>query len=198
MTIINKKKKPLIIAFMGVDGSGKTTIIRKLIKNSKKKFQKIKYLHLRPYFFLTDKRTIIKKPHNHKKNISKFFSFFKIIMWLVIYRIFFFINSFKVNQLIIFDRYAHDLLIDPIRYDFKLSKKLTKFILNLFPEPDVWIILTASDIRIEERKKELSRHELKKQKKLYLNFSRSKNNSFIVNTNIDISKNIEFIKKKLI
>ena len=79
---------------MGVDGSGKTTIIRKLIKNLKKKFQKIKYLHLRPYFFLTDKRTIIKKPHNHKKNISKFFSFFKIIMWLVIYRIFFFYKFF--------------------------------------------------------------------------------------------------------
>ena len=197
MTIRNKKKKALIIAFMGVDGSGKTTIIKKLIKRFKKKFKAVKYLHLRPYFFLTDKRTVIKKPHYKKENTSKILSFLKIILWLVIYRIFFFINSYKKNQLIIFDRYAHDLLIDPIRYNFKLSKNLTKFILNLFPEPDAWIILTASDVKIEKRKKELPRHELKKQKKFYLNFSRSKKNSFVVNTNVDISINIEFIKKKL-
>ena len=90
MTIRNKKKKALIIAFMGVDGSGKTTIIKKLIKRFKKKFKAVKYLHLRPYFFLTDKRTVIKKPHYKKENTSKILSFLKIILWLVIYRIFFF------------------------------------------------------------------------------------------------------------
>ena len=31
----------------------------------------IKYLHLRPYLFLTDKRTVIKNPHNKKKLTAK-------------------------------------------------------------------------------------------------------------------------------
>ena len=64
-----------IISFMGVDGSGKSTLIQKL----KKQF-KIKYLHLRPYFFITDKRTIIKNPHKKKNLQSTFVSFLKLII----------------------------------------------------------------------------------------------------------------------
>lgn len=55
-----------VISFMGVDGSGKSTLIKQIKKKFKKKI-KIKYLHLRPYIFLTDKRTVIKNPHIKKK-----------------------------------------------------------------------------------------------------------------------------------
>ena len=62
---------------------------------------------------------------------------------------------FIINQTLkvyIFDRYAHDVLIDPIRYRFNLSKKLTKFILGFFPEPDLWIYLKPSIKTIKSRK----------------------------------------------
>ena len=51
---------------MGVDGSGKSTLINKLIKSYSKKYKKIKYLHLRPYVFLIDKRTVVSDPHKNK------------------------------------------------------------------------------------------------------------------------------------
>jgi len=199
MKFINKKKKTsCVIAFMGVDGSGKSTIIDKLINKLSNRYKKIKYLHLRPYLFLIDKRTVVNNPHNIKIRPSKLFSLLKIIWWLLVYNFFFFFNKNNERQLIIFDRYAHDLLIDPLRYQFNLTKKLTRFILSFFPEPDIWIILTASVTKIEKRKKELPTNILKIQIKSYINFAKSKKNSFIVNTNLNISKNLKYIEEKII
>jgi thymidylate kinase len=47
----------IIVSFMGVDGSGKSTLIELLRKKLKNKFRKIKYIHLRPYLILLDKST---------------------------------------------------------------------------------------------------------------------------------------------
>ena len=186
----------IVISFMGVDGSGKSTLIYKLSKKLSKKFKKIKYLHLRPYLFLTNKSTVNNNPHNQKPQKSQFESLITIFIWLFMY-IFFFINLKKKNQLIIFDRYAHDLLIDRIRYRFNLSKKLTKYILNLFPEPNLWIVLKAPIKLIEKRKKELPTSELKRQMKEYINFAKTKKNTLIIDTSKNIIKNLLLITKKI-
>ena len=194
---MNHINSTIIIAFMGVDGSGKSTLIDKLSKKVFKKYNKIKYLHLRPYLFLTDKRTTIINPHIQKKPNSKFLSLLKILLWLFMYKFFFIFKVKKINQLIIFDRYAHDLLIDKVRYKFNLSKKLTNRILKIFPEPHLWIVLKAPIKTIEKRKKELSSRELKKQMKKYINFSVKKKNSLLLDTKISIEKNIILIIKKI-
>ena len=50
---------------MGVDGSGKTAIAKKL----KKIINNSKYLHLKPYILFKDNRTVVKNPHIQKKKI---------------------------------------------------------------------------------------------------------------------------------
>ena len=192
-----KFNSTFVISFMGVDGSGKSTLIQRLNKRLKKSSLKIKNLHLRPYFFLTDTRTVNNNPHEKKPLNSKFISLIRILIWLFMYRIFFLVNLKKKNQLIIFDRYVHDLLIDKIRYRFNLSKKITEFILDLFPRPHLWIILKAPIKLIEKRKKELPTKELKRQMKEYLNFSKKKKNMIILDTNNTIDKNISLIIKKM-
>jgi len=183
---------------MGVDGSGKSTLIYKLSKKLSKKFKKIKYLHLRPYLFLTNKRTVNSNPHNQKPQKSQFESLLQIFIWLFMYIFFFFINLRKKNQLIIFDRYAHDLLIDKTRYRFNLSKTLTKYILNLFPQPNLWIILRTPIQLIEKRKKELSTSELRRQMKEYINFAKTKKSKIIIDTSRNITKNLSLITKKIL
>jgi len=195
--MISKIRSTTIVAFMGVDGSGKSTLIKKLIKKFKNKYKYIKYIHLRPYLFLIDKSIVNSDPHKKKKLTSKFISLLTILLWLIVYKFFFLFIFRKKNQLVIFDRYAHDLLIDKVRYQFNLSKKYTEFILNLFPEPHLWIFLKAPIGIIVNRKKELSQSELKRQIKKYINFSKSKKNSIIVNTNAPIQKNISLIVKNI-
>ena len=190
-------KPTIVISFMGVDGSGKSTLIEKLRKKLSKKYKKIKYLHLRPYLFLLDKSTVNNNPHYLKPPLSPFESLIKILIWLFMYKCFFFLNFKKKNHLIIFDRYAHDLWLDKIRYRFNLSNSLTKYILNLFPEPHLWIFLKAPIKIIEKRKKELPTNELTKQMKAYMNFARVKKNSLIINTTKSNTKNLLLIIKKI-
>ena len=158
-----------IISFMGVDGSGKTTLSKKL----EKIFKKSKYLHLKPYILFQDQRTVIKYPQNKKKS-SFVLSLFRLLSWLISYKVFFLID--KNKKIYIFDRYAHDILIDPLRYKHSLSLNLTKFILNFFPKPKLWIFLNPSLKTIESRKHELPRNELKRQIRDYLLFFRNKKN----------------------
>ena len=194
---MKKVSATLVVSFMGVDGSGKSTLIDQLKKKLSNNYNKIKYLHLRPYFILSDKSTVNSNPHAKKKSKAQLQSLIQILIWLFMYRVFFYINLRKKNNLIIFDRYAHDLLIDKVRYGHNLPKKITKYILNLFPEPNLWVILKAPIKVIEIRKKELSKKELIRQMKSYINFAKKKNNSITLDTRKKIKINVSLIVKKL-
>jgi thymidylate kinase len=183
-------KIKIITSIFGVDGSGKTTIAKEL----KKKIKNSQYLHLKPYILIKDKRRVVKNPHNQKQN-SSILSLFQLIVWLISYRFFFIIN--QTSKVYIFDRYAHDILIDPIRYGSNLSKKLTKYILNFFPEPDLWIYLKPSIKTIKSRKIELSDQELKRQMSEYNKFFKNKKNLLVLNTNMKKNKIIYKILKKI-
>ena len=187
----------IVVSFMGVDGSGKSTLIELLRKKLKNKFRKIKYIHLRPYLILSDKSTVQSNPHNSKATWPMLLNFFRILYWLIIYRFFFHLFVNNPKQLIIFDRYAHDLMIDPIRYKFNLPKGITNFILNLFPNPNLWIVLNAPIKVLEKRKKELPTKELKRQIRTYLNFAKQRKNSIVVNTNNSVQSCLSLIIKKI-
>jgi thymidylate kinase len=185
-----QKKNFLIVSFMGVDGSGKTTISKKINKI----FGQSKYLHLKPYIIFQDRRTVIKNPHE-QTNSTITISFFRLLSWLISYKFFFLIN--KKHKIYIFDRYAHDILIDPLRYKHNLSKNLTKLILTFFPKPDLWIFLKPSQKTINSRKHELSDTELRRQIKEYSIFFKNKKNVLKLNTNNQRNVSIKLIKKKI-
>ena len=187
----------IIVSFMGVDGSGKSTLIELLRKKLKNKFRKIKYIHLRPYLILLDKSTVQANPHKSKKTWPILLNFFRILYWLIIYRFFFYLFGNNSNQLIIFDRYAHDLMIDPIRYKFNLPINIAKFILDLFPNPNLWVVVNAPIKVLEKRKKELPTKELKRQIRTYLNFAKQRKNSIVVNTNNSVQSCLSLIIKKI-
>ena len=185
-----KLKRKIIVSLIGVDGSGKTTLAKKLNKT----FKGSKYLHLKPYILFLDRRTVIKHPQHHKKS-PYLLSLLRILSWLISYKIFFFTN--KNKRIYIFDRYAHDVLIDPLRYKHSLSLSLTKFILNFFPKPDLWIFLKPTQKTINLRKHELSDAELRRQMKEYSNFFKNKTNVLKLNTNNPCKASIKLIKKKI-
>jgi thymidylate kinase len=183
-------KKKIIVSLMGVDGAGKTTLAKKLNKI----FKNSKYLHLKPYIIFKDRRTVIKNPHNQKKS-SFILSLLRIFSWLVSYKIFFYQN--KRKRIYFFDRYAHDLLIDPLRYKHSLTQGLTKIILFFFPKPDLWIFLKPSLKIIKSRKNELPISELRRQIKSYTKFFKSQKNVLNLKNNVQKKKLVKEITKKI-
>lgn len=182
---------------MGVDGAGKTTLINLLKKKLKKKFTRIRYVHLRPYLFIFDKRNTIDDPYKNKKKEFKLISFLRIIYWLIVYKIYFIYLKSNKKELILFDRYADELMLDKLRYEFNLSNNLSKFILNLFPQPNFWIYVVAPVKVIQKRKQELNNDKIRTQLIIYRNFFKSKKNFIQIHTNKDENKNITLIINKI-
>ena len=75
--------------------------------------------------------------------------------WLFLYNIYFLVIKLYNKQIFIFDRYAHDLLIDPVRYRYSLNENITRIILKFFPHPDLWVIMSGNPKIIWKRKKEV-------------------------------------------
>ena len=194
--------KPIfVIAFLGVDGAGKTSTINKLRVLLKNKYDEIIIHHLKPNLLNLKKNTSIINPQidPHSKPLrSSFVSLLKIVYWLIIYKIFFLLLSKKHSCLVIFDRYVDDILIDNKRYRYNLSSKITRKIMNYFPQPDLWVILKGKIAIIHKRKNELPILELKRQSKKYINFYKSKKNALLLNTSKSIKFNVDRIIKEII
>lgn len=183
-----------LIAFLGVDGSGKSTLIESLYKTNKNKFKKI---HFIPDYF-RKKVQVNTNPH-HKFKRGKFFSFLKILYWLINFQIFKYLN-YNSKKIFIFDRYIYDVLIDPLRYRFSLSNKLSKkLIIKFIIKPDLIILLTGNSNKIYSRKKELKLNDLIRLNNKYIKFIKQFDQKIVLNCldKIDFNKNkvLNYLKK---
>lgn len=76
------------------------------------------------------------------------------------------------SEAVIFDRYFHDLLIDPKRYRYAGPKWLPQLLSKFIPpRKALFIILDAEEEVILSRKQELPIHELKRQRAAYRTFA---------------------------
>jgi thymidylate kinase len=76
------------------------------------------------------------------------------------------------SGLIIFDRYYHDLLIDPTRYRYGGPMWLAKFVGQFVPPPDLlFLVLDAGDEVILFRNREVPPEELRRQREGYEQFT---------------------------
>lgn len=186
----------IMIAFIGTDGSGKSTIIENLPKVLGRTFDEsqIKYYHWRPKYLKSPKgdknsNVNITEPHS-KKPYSKVVSFLKFMYFNLDYILGYWF-SVKVhlgkNELVIFDRYYYDYLVDKRRYRLNLNDKLIKLAMKVIPKPDITLLLIGTPEILYERKKEISLEEVKKQiiKVKKLGNIISKNEIINVDKNID-------------
>jgi len=182
-----------IIVFLGVDGSGKSTLIDTLSKSNQKKYKKI---HFMPDYFRKKNKPSI-NPHKQSKR-SEIFSYLKIIYWLINFYFFRLIN-FNSKKIFIFDRYIYDVIIDPLRYRITLSKKIKKIILKFSIKPDVIFFLIGNPNKIYYRKKELKLKTITRLNNDYLIFSKKLNNKLVLNCSHKVSYNkkeiLNFLKK---
>ena len=161
-----------IVVFLGVDGSGKSTLINSIFKKNRDKFKKI---HFNPDYFRKKKEQII-NPHLKKKR-GRIFSLLKIIYWVINNQIFRILN-YNSKKIYFFDRYIYDVIIDPLRYRFSLPNKLIKLIIKFIN-------------KIYSRNKELKLSDMIRLNKKYIKFIRQFDQKIVLNCQdkIDLNKN---------
>jgi hypothetical protein len=91
----------------------------------------------------------------------------------------------------VFDRYFHDMLIDPLRYRYKGPLWLLKFLSRFVTLPDsLFLLLDASEELILSRKREVPPAELRRQRAAYKHLRDELPNAEVVYNDQDIDHTI--------
>ena len=156
------------IAFLGPDGSGKTTVINGLV-NANLPFRQTNYFHLKPIENKEKKITVTTDPHKFKP-YNKFKSFIKLCYFFFQYNLGWLksIVPLRVrSSLIIFDRYYDDLIADNKRYRYGGGDKVAKLFRSFIKKPALYFILVTDAETIYKRKQEVTFSELENQVEKY-------------------------------
>jgi thymidylate kinase len=182
----------LMVVFLGADGSGKSTVIAKAQENLAPAFRRHQYIHLRPRLGIavdTDSPPVI-DPHAQPPR-NWLTSILKLIYFLFDYGVGYAVKIYPQlvrSTLVIFDRYYHDLLVDPLRFRYGGSMWLARLVSSIVPKPDLWILLDAPANILQGRKQEVTFDETLRQREAYLSLIAELPNGHIVDASESIEK----------
>lgn len=174
------KRYRKFIAVEAPDGTGKTTFINELCVVLAKMFvcdiEKMHVYHFRPGILpnlgaVGEKMGVMEQdknftsPHRNRP-ANPFSSFIRILYYWIDYVLGIMIwirKDVQFDKFTIFDRYAYDFIVDPLRSRISLPGAVRKTFAKLVPQPQLVFILTAEADIIYKRKQELSLEEIKRQ-----------------------------------
>ncbi|HLP05881.1 MAG TPA: hypothetical protein VK152_10670 [Paludibacter sp.] len=194
-------KKGLTIAFLGTDGSGKTTIIDRATPELAK-FSRIYYEHLRPNMLpnmrrLTWKRNAGNAPETHpheQKQSGLLASLFRFTYYYFDYTLGYWLKIFPRKTfdrcIWIFDRYYYEYLIDPRRTRVSLPTWFLKLGLKFIPEPELIICLGADPETIHARKPEIPLEEVRRQINELWDFSKKNKHAVWIDTACNVEESV--------
>lgn len=146
-----------VVCVLGPDGAGKSTVLDRLEQELAPSFRRVRRFHLRPHLGSARRTPPCTVPHGQPPR-GRLASYLKLIYfvadywfgWLMV------IAPARIRStLVLFDRYYHDLLVDPQRYRFDAQSPVPRWIQPLIPRPDLWLMLTADPDVLFRRKGEV-------------------------------------------
>lgn len=179
------------IVFLGTDGSGKSSVIKGICDRLDVDGYETHKVHLRPSFRRNpgQESPPVIDPHG-KPPYGRLVSTIKVFYLIVVYCGGCFIRIrplLKPRAVVIFDRYYHDILVDPLRYRYGGPMWLVRWAGELIPKPGLWILLDAPSEVLQARKQEVPFEETVRQRKEYLKLVKGMENGVV----IDASKSLD-------
>mgnify|MGYP000368255848 CR=1 FL=1 len=171
----------LVVAFLGSDGVGKSTIIRRVEEAVPRVLLSPRRFHLRPYFGRV-RTGFVPDPHGQKER-GWIGSVAKLLLWWTDYLVSYVSIVYPAmvkSSLVIFDRYYEDLLVDPKRYRYGGPSWLARLGRRLVPDPHLFIVLDAPPETVYRRKQEVPLDELVRLREGYRMIGRSLANAHVV------------------
>jgi len=219
---ISLKRKGTLIALIGMNGTGKSTLSNAIIKKYQKITEKLFLNQTRYYFgwkpFLPTTKLLSKfmkktdkKIYELAKQGPKKYDLVQELMFLYVFieyltrYLFIIYPKLKNRHLIVADRYFYYLYG---QYSYAENSRLLRILMNIFPKPDLVFVLDADISIITKRDKAIILDEivkgkrtlapinlLEKQRKRYLKLKNILNAEFI-STEKNIKENVDKIIEK--
>ena len=160
----------LMVAFLGVDGAGKSSVINRVLNDLLPVFRRSAYFHFRPYVGRSDDRgAVVSAPHG-KPLRSLPISMMKLGYYGFHYSLGYLLQVRMLlarSTLVAFDRYAHDVLVDPRRYRYGGPKWWARLVAGSAPSPDLLLLLDAPVSVTQARKREVDPADAARQRLAY-------------------------------
>jgi thymidylate kinase len=161
----------LLVAIFGADGSGKSTVCHAVIEELAPLFGAARYLHFRPRLGGGKPGADpVLEPHRDP-NRGSLASVAKVAYYTADFVIG---HALRIRPeisrggLVVFDRYFHDLFVDPRRYRYGGPGLALRAAARLVPRPDLVILLDAPVEILLARKQELEAAELDRLRRAYV------------------------------
>jgi thymidylate kinase len=167
----------VMIGFLGPDGVGKSSVIAEVERQMAPAFRRKEQLHLRPHFGRSrEGSAVVTDPHAEKPR-GLLGSTGKLLWWWLDYVGGYFraVHPKLIRStLVIFDRYADDLAVDPKRYRYGGPLWLARLLARAVPRPDLMFVLVADPVVIQARKAEVPLTETVRQVEEYRKLAQKK------------------------
>jgi thymidylate kinase len=161
----------LWVVILGADGSGKSTILTRALGDLAPAFRRTEVVHLRRLFIARADAMAHRAGDPHRlpaRGASG--SVAKLALYAAAYIFGYWLKTRPAlvrSTLVGFDRYYHDLFVDPRRYRYGGPIWLLRLVGLLVPKPDLWIVLEAPMQVLQARKAEVSPDESVRQCRAY-------------------------------
>ncbi|HEY0664370.1 MAG TPA: DapH/DapD/GlmU-related protein, partial [Thiobacillaceae bacterium] len=182
----------LSVAVLGPDGCGKSSVIDRLLTELTPVFRRTGCFHLRPRLF-SDGSTAalpVTRPHAQPAR-GAVASVAKLAYFMVDYAFGWLVRVWPSairSTLVVFDRYYHDLLVDPRRFRYGGPARVARWAAYCVPAPDMWVLLDAPAEILQRRKSEVSIGESERQRRAYLRLMNRRWNAAVVDASRGIAQ----------
>jgi thymidylate kinase len=173
------------IAFIGPDGAGKSAVINAVRQQLVFAYREVRCFHLRPKVLRGGAKTeaAVTDPHGQPPRGLPA-SIAKAFLLVADYFLGYLVQlapAMRRSQLIIFDRYIYDLLVDSKRIRYGGPAWLLRLVAGIVPRPGLVILLDAPAEVLWSRKQEVPFEEVVRQRSAYLQIAQTVPSAVIVN-----------------